>query len=393
MLLVQPINNKELKHLPKLAFELFNPNTLIESKKFPNVTKITINRKYPQFKPLFDNKELYERILPKAVDSGLIKKIPRKKGWKKEYYYFLNPDLLFKISDNGIEITEDSKVIFRRFKHHVLNYPTGKETIFEENINVHKDDDVPINLNDYITSNLTSIIQIFNLFWWVIKHPSLISETIRVYREYLYHPKKAVHRKRLEWIKKSDLPSTWFNNRYLWEKAKKQDVFHTLGGKRVELGPLFDILPNSELSIYFNPTYKIFNCFSNIEDHLTEIFSRDALFDKKMTIMQILELLTSNDYEIISEKRSIVFTSFLMFENPILNNIHNIEYFSDEEYKDIKKFKDSICRVRSARNTQLVENIIFHSKGPMFSFLKTNVDIEKAFENQRLQYIIPQGYG
>ena len=221
MLLVQPITAKELQQFPNLAFELFNPaHPITDRRDFPNVANISLNESYPLFKPIFSsNKELYNRVLKKAIDSELVLRVPRKKGWKKNYYHFINSDLLFDINAERIEtikIKENKEVFSSTFKHHIRNYLNNGESILHEKLNFRRK--IMKETSDETIYPIYSLEHIFSLFWWLTKHPKLIRDTIDVFRL----SSSLSNKKRI--VKREDLPLDWHRLYYLYRKGIQEKV-------------------------------------------------------------------------------------------------------------------------------------------------------------------------
>lgn len=374
LLLGQPLTAVELQRFPQLSFQMFDPSVPLK-KPFPNVA--TISKKtaeYPHFNPLFENKELYgeDRIIRKAMKSGLIISVPSKKDWKKHYYYYLNPDIAFYIDNEGLTITEDSKVIPTTFRHHIVGYQTKQKIALNEVINVHQAIDI-----GYLSDNKTSLPssslpKLFALFWWLIRHPGLISETIDAYRSRYYDTKRAM--RLATTMKIRDLPSGWRRKRYLLNKALRDGVFYT-DGDRVYLDSWFEYLIDRRLLLYFVPSFALFSCFSNYQKHAKVIA-------RKTSAMELLNVLTSEEYVIVPEKRPTVFTSLLLYDSidTKVTRFHNTD--------SIRLFE----HISVTRNTQLAEQVIINAQGPMYTYLKSSKDKHLLFSEDH-QYILPHENG
>lgn len=413
MLLVQPIAIKELQSFPNLAFELFNPaHSITEKKDFPNVAKISLDESYPLFKPIFSsNKELYNRVLKKAIDSELVLRIPRKKGGKKNYYYFINSDLIFHISydigykgDKGIKIKENDEVFSYTLKHCICNNSTGGNTALSEKINAYRKSFVETYGGTFFP--IYPLNHIFSLFWWSAKQPRLLGDTINVFRSSSYlsdimrHPLKkqkptpssrpsflpsvkkgalpinvnkgknrevqqkhgdpfALEREyKPHHVRKEDLPQEWHKTSYLYKKAIQEGMFYREKNE-ISISGLFATLMSNELYLSFVPSYSIFSCFNNYRKHAKKIIS------DRITPMGLLEILTSEDYKILPERRSTVFTSILMYEKHM--------YTDEFSQGFLKNQKPSM-----ARNTELAEEVILGCPGPLYPFLKSNEDKDKV---------------
>jgi len=367
MLLGQPLTGMELQQFPQLSFQLFDPLTPL-NKPFPNVaTTSKKNIKYPHFKPLFENKELYgeNRIISKAISSGLIINVPAKKDWGKHWYYYLNPDIGFYIDSKGCSIKKDTTAIPKTIHHRIVDYRSKREIKFDEAINTHR-------AIDKKTSPMPSTIpKLFDLFWWLLRHPDLISMTISLYRSHYYDQEKmtksSVH------IQIDDLPSEWRCRRYLLNKGIDDGIFYT-DGNDIYIDSWFEWLVEHKLLLYFVPSYAIYSCFSNYHEHAKRIAG-------KTSSTSLLKILTSDDYMIIPEKRPTVFTSLLLYSSLDA---------SVKELRFMKRIK-SYENVAIARNTQLAEQIIFNPKGPMYPYLNSK-EIHFLLSDEK-QYILPQEKG
>lgn len=363
MLLAQPLTVAELQQFPQLSFQLFDPSAPIR-KPFPNVAKTSKKTTgYPEFNPIFENKELYDenRIFKRALKSGLLINVPAKKNWKKHCYYFLNPDLAFHIDSKGITISEDRKVKPITFRHNVIDYETKQEITLDDKINLHKKIYASVFNDKIMSSALVVLPNLFSLFWWLIRHPDLISKTIDVYRSPHYFSKRLGRLERP--VEISDLPSGWRSEKYLFDKGLQDGVIYT-DGNRVYLGSLFNKLIDQKLLLFFTPSYSIFTCFSNYQKHAKAIVRYTSARD-------LLKILTSEEYYIVPEKRATVFASLLLYNMEISG------------YTSI------------SMNTQLAERVICGSKGPFYPFLKSSNPIDKIllFLSKEQQYILPHENG
>jgi hypothetical protein len=367
ILLVQPITCKELNQFPKLCFELFNPHNPIPSDKFPNVAKIKKNEVYPQFKPLFDNTELYKRILPKAVYSGLIKKIPEKKEGGKNYYYFLNSDIFFEISRDGLKIKEASEIFSRYFTHNIM-YPNSNKKL-KELINIHVSS--PKNISDENVFHFRSISYLLKTLYWLSKYPSQINDILNFFLETYSKVGKYNIKKQQTFI--NDLPTI---RRDILQKAIDDDVL-IVKKDYIEPGPVINGLLKNRYKLYFTPSYSIYRCFSNFSKNIGLIVRKEE-WCRKISPMDLLKILSSRNYEIDSEKRSKIFTSLLLSSFNITNS------------SSLKLSNFSITR-----NTHIVDNILTGFNSPIYPFLKNR---ELAHEKYNFflgghNLVIPFGYG
>jgi len=413
MLLVQPIAIKELQSFPNLAFELFNPaHSITDRRDFPNVAKIPPNEGYPLFKPIFSsNKELYSRVLKKAIDSKLVLRIPRKKSGKKNYYYFINSGLIFHISydighggGKGIKIKENDEVFSYTLNHRVCNSSTGGNAALSEKINVCRESIVKTYGGTFFPTY--SLNAVFSLFWWSVKQPMLLQDTINVFRSFSYlsdmirrplkkqkptpstrpsflpsvkngtlpiNVKKGKNREvqqrrgdpfalereyKTRPVRRENLPQGWRKNRYLYRKAIQEGMFYQEKNEFFLCGLFYELMTN-ELYFSFVPSYSIFSCFNNYGKHAKKIISG------KITPMGLLETLTSEDYKILPERRSTVFTSILRYGKHM---------YADEYSRGFPKNQ----KPSTARNTELAEEVILDRLGPLYTFLKSNEDRDKV---------------
>jgi hypothetical protein len=385
MLLVQPITTHELMEFPEFFFQFFNSFSPMNYRKdFSFVVKNFDDYINPHFRPIFSNKEIYSGVLKEALDCGLVIRVPSKKNRRKNCFYFLNSDLLFRISydedftgDNGINITENKEPSLRIHTHSIDDHTLKTTTSLKEQINfsIKKNE----RNNEKIIASMDILNHIFTLFWWSVKQPKLIKDTITEFRKYYNltdiicsHKEKQTRTKPknpnplnienprilhfLNYpINEEKLPKEWKkNNRYLFKKAIQEEVLcHKNHG--FILGDLFYYLMANEIYFSFIPSYSIFKCFNNYKNHVREIIKNE------ITPIGLLEILTSEDYQILPEKRSTIFTSILEYKEHI--------YSFKSEMGYLKNPSPNI-----ARNTQLAGEIVLSRNGPFYPFLKTDED-------------------
>jgi len=342
----------------------------------------------------------------------LVLRVPRKKGGKKNYYCFINSDLIFHISynigrDKGIKIKENDEVFPYTLNHRIYNSSTGGNAVLSEKINVCRESIVKTYGGTF--SPAYSLDHIFSLFWWSIKQPKLLGDTINVFRSFNYlsdmirRPLKkqkptpstrpsslpsvkngalpinvkrgkncevqqrrggpfALEREykthKTRPVRRENLPQGWRKIRYLYKQAIQEGMFYREKNEFF-LSGLFATLMTNELSFSFVPSYSIFSCFNNYGKHAKKVIS-DGI-----TPMGLLETLISEDYKILPERRSTVFTSVLMYGKHM---------YADEFSRGfLKNQKPSM-----ARNTELAEEVILGRLGPLYPFLKSNEDKGKV---------------
>jgi hypothetical protein len=365
---MQPITAKEINHFPELCFALFKPSQSVVKDTFPNVAKIFPDYKYPQIKPPFSsNRDLYGRVLKKAIKADLIVKVPLKQGRKKPCFFFINSDLLFEINKGGVTISNDNTARCIRFKHRVKEFPSNTEIRFAETINLRKP--VMDSLKDENTFPVTCPVQIFRLLWWVTKHQDLISQTIDTY----YHQIRSCDRRRDQIynvrVTIDDLPSEWRKNPFLFKKAIEDQLF-IRSGDNLDFGPYFDNLFFYKYTLCFAPSYSILGCFSNYRQHIKNIneYNKGERRWYRRTPMELLRILTSEDYVIHPEKRVTTFTSIIMNENSL-----------SKQYKNTLKI---------ARNTQLAEPLL-HPNSKIFHYLSS----EEQYKFSTAHWVVPFPFG
>ena len=343
--LLQPLTANELKHFPKLCYEAFKPGE-IKTREFPNVANVILDNKYPKFRELFHNKDFYapDRVIKKAVKSGLLLEIPVKKRAKKDNYYFLNSDIIFTFKKNGVEISEMTTSFLYRLKHHVITSRTlcfpkwafdedyekyykakrekreiVKKKILSENIQEYIS--LPIELSHkayFKTFRPSSLNDVFVLFWWLIKHDELIKDTINTFRE-----------SGNEKLRIQDLPKTWKSASHLLNYAYHDKVLRK-EKDGIFLGYHFNYLTSQEINLIFSCSYQISKCFSNYDKHAKDIVNNTSP-------KSLIDILSSENYQINPSRRPLVFSSLLI--NPTI--------LSGKE-REKKIFIDK-------RNTQLVK--------------------------------------
>lgn len=315
----------------------------------------------PMF-PMFDTTDIYgkDRMLRKAVDSGLIIEVPIKEGRKKNSYFFLNSDIVFNINSSGIEIIENKKVYPKLFRHCTLSPKRNRQTVLNEIIAFRRPGIG--NPSDEFYHIRHSLREIFTPLWWMIRHQSLISDTINVYRSRIKHP---ISRKL---IKIDDLPEKWRHQyRYLYKRAIGE-VFMTplRSNESLLLHPYFYFFVAHKVSLSFVPSYSIFKCFSNFEEHIRTVtgykYGNDVKKQAyKKTPMDFLKILTSEKYEIIPQKRQRIFTSILGYENTDEKSIYVPNDLTEEQKQHSSKLiKTKIKSEKTCwidRNTTLASDV------------------------------------
>jgi len=364
---MQPITAKELQHFPELCFALFKPSHFTIKSNFPNVAEIITEKKYPQFKPpVSSNKERYGRVLKKAIDTGLIVKVPLEKGWKNNYFFFINSDLMFEINKDGIKISNDKTARCIRFNHGIKEFPSNNIIRFTEPINLRKADmQKP---KDENTFPVTYPVQIFRLFWWQTRHAKLISQTADLFYHQLCSGRRWNQIKNVS-VTIDDLPSAWHSNSFLFKKALEDHIL-IRRGDNLDFGPYFDSLYFYRYNFCFAPSYNILGCFSNYKQHIKNInkYNKEDRCWYDRTPMELLQILTSEKYEIHPEKRAPVFTSIIINENGLT-----------KQYKNI---------LMIARNTQLAESLL-RPNSKIFHYRSS----EEEYKFSAAHWVIPYPFG
>lgn len=312
LLLVQPITPQELKQFVKLSLEVFNPNGTWK-KPFPDVSMIELDAVNPELgdliqkglinaesmpEDLFTNTDLYskDRILQKALKCGMIIEKKASSTGKGNSYYFLNSDLYFTFDYDGLKLRCSSKSKLKGFSHERV-IDTKKRPFKVEKIPERLA--IPLKPHElYEQHHFFPIGGFLRFFWWLHNHWPLILKTLQKYHEI------SVNAKNPGVFTRRDLPKEWRNSSHLISKALDDHIFVE---KQFNLDFLFliDALANGGVYIWFNRTYEILRCFSNFEDHLSEM--------QKKSPMELLEILSSEKYEINPERRRLLFTSILIY--------------------------------------------------------------------------------
>jgi len=355
MLLVQPVTAKELRYFLEFWIKFYSVKD-----KSSNMASINQNQDFSPFNPIVDTTDVYDkdRVLKKAIDCGLIIEVPMKTGWKKNSYYFLNSDIVFNMSSSGIEITENKEVYPKLFKHHTFAPKENKKTVLKEYIAFHKSG-IGNPSDEFYRIRDSLLKEIFTLFWWMIRHQSLISDTINVYRT--FEPHKHV---KIKHVEIDDLPEKWRRYHYLYRKAKGEVFMNQLRPHdSILLHPWFSFFTRDKMSLSFVPSYSVLECFSNFKKHIGNIIDYDEMkYTYKRTPMDLLEILTSEKYEIIPWQRQRVFTSILGYENVDKNTIYVPEDISKKYRRHLLRLIESDIKFEETcwidRNTSLAKNVI-----------------------------------
>ncbi len=325
LLLVQPITINEMKQMIKLSLDIFNP-TVSMKREFPNVSNIELDEIHPGFKKefeshlidktklskdLFTHADLYDqnRILKKAIASGLVIEKKVNKSNKDISYFFLNSDLYF-IPDRkkGIQITNYHKSYLYKYKHERIitniGHPNKIEHINERIALAIETDKVKEGMH------LFPINELLTFLWWMIKHPKLIYKTIEKYKKIILDEMDTRS------FTREDLPPDWRSATHLIKMAIKTKLF-TENGKKLNLNYMLKQMAHGEIFFNFCRSYEILRCFDNFDDHLSEM--------NKKSPMEMLNILTLKKYNIDPAKRPLFFTSIM---------------YSPFEYKKIYKKHD-----------------------------------------------------
>jgi hypothetical protein len=389
MLLVQPITALELKKIVKLCFLIFQRHNTIKERYFPNIRQNTsenfqLKRLYSENdlitescyqtdieKNIFYNSELYGKkksirglgIVPRAIKCGLIKAVPSKKNKKSRNYYFLNSDIIYNLSKKGVEICINSTPFLYMHKDQFIlksgKDGTKSEKIFER-LSLLSEKNIKIRKID--TANSCSLNWILNSIKWWHEHGPLLNETYSKFIE---------KQNRNEPFFKKDLPIEWKKRPDLLKYAYRDNVFSR---DNLELSPglTLDALMDFKYSIGFCRSYKILRCFSNFEDHLSDL--------RFYSPMKLLEKLTSEKYTIIPLKRPLIFTSIIAHEkfcgNVIVKKKVGEVIKKENEPKYILK-----------RNSQVVDSAFnLLKKNPLNILQYSDRHLKEYFYNEILPY-------
>ena len=322
MMIIQPITTAELKNFLSLCLMVFKPYMSI-NRPFPDLSEIDI-KKIPEIKKIieeisflvsdfsgeekyaymenevasieksvfgniFNDRDLFSQngILKRAEKCGLVYGIPRKKGNKIEKLYFLNSDLEFILKPGKFEVKENTLSQFKkqefdeytkRLWKGIKKIKKGKEEVRKEWISL-SDEDLKISrITDF------SIKSFLNWVSWIIKYPDKMHNLWEIALEN-------------ETIRRKDLG--WRND--LIEKAIRDNILLRYPD-HLNLTPApYNQIPY--ISFRFARSYEILRCFSNFDDIFTELKTR--------TPMELLKLLTSENYEILPHKRTLFFSSII----------------------------------------------------------------------------------
>lgn len=216
---------------------------------------------------IFANKDLYysKGVLKQAINAGLIKAVPSKKGRKQDYYYFLNSDLVFKVTK-----ATDFRV-------------SNLDKFFVKNVDSEK-----VSLMSHVFASEEDFFDIAKFLLaiqWIINYRDKLSEIWN--KELSYNPFKGK----------------------LHKKSMEDGIIFRNGIKKVyKITPYFS---SEEVIFRFSPSYNILNCFEKKID-----------YDK--TPMQNLNEFIKENYKINPEKRVSKFISLeVMYEEKGKSNIYN----------------------------------------------------------------------
>ncbi|HUS99187.1 MAG TPA: hypothetical protein VMY59_02580 [Candidatus Thermoplasmatota archaeon] len=364
LLLIQPLTAEELRNFFDCLISVFSKRNRISN---------MANEKNSLFNPIFDFTDLYDkdRTLKRAVKSGLIIEVPVKKNWDKTHYYFLNSDLVFNLSSDGLKITNNRIVFPRFFNHHIYYKRSNQTRIIKEYIAFQR----PTRIAKVRYSTLK---EFSTLCWWLIRHPRLISDTIDIYRHFYYGPiTNPKHRKQ---ISIEGLPKKW---KTIFKKADGE-VFMRQENPHDSplLYPWFNTLINNKISLSFTPSYSIFECFSNFKEHAGEIIEYNKGLEtvEKRTPMTLLKKLTSEEYEIIPQNRQCIFSSILRYEDVDERTKYIPQNISEKQKLHLQKLNES--EIKSEETCWIDKNIEF-TKEVVSRWLKFKFDVDTYIPNYR----------
>jgi hypothetical protein len=391
MLLVQPITALELKKIVKLCFLIFQGHNSIKERYFPNIRQNTsesfqlkklyldndlITESFYQEdmeKNIYYNSELYGKknsmrglgILPRAIKCGLIKVVPSEKNKKSRNYYFLNSDIIYNLSKNGVEICINSSPFIYKHRDQLFlkrSKNGAKSEKINERLSLLSEKNIKIRKID--TPNSCSLNWILNSIKWWHEHVPLMNET---YSKFIEKENKN------EPFYKKDLPAGWKKRPDLLKYAFRDKVFSR---DNLELSPgsTLDALMNFKYSIGFCRNYEILRCFSNFEEHLSDL--------RFYSPMKLLEKLTSEKYTIIPSKRPLVFTSIIAYEKFHLN-----VSLKKKVGQGINKEPEPKYVLK--RNSQIVDNAFnLFTKNPLNILQYSDKRLKEYFYNE----ILPHHY-
>lgn len=310
MLLIQPISARELQQILPLSIAAFGPTSIIgrafpeisDAKKIPEVIK-TLNMIKPStsaespdkkvFKNIFGDPDLFgaKSILKKAEDCKLVIGIPKKKGNKKQKFYFLNSDLEFTIQPNGkTKIVEDATCYPGRCPFDEFTCGLWKDlkrvrrdkkvSIRSELVTISgkKEENFTFNTDLRILIN-----SLFKTIAWSHKHHNKLRELWDLNLKY----SGMIERGRLKW-------STDFFRKAIREKILIKDIYKVNTFSLCQ-GHLFRV------PFRLAGSYHILNSFSNFRNIGTT----------QQSPMEILKAITKKEYVIRPSKRPFIFSSLV----------------------------------------------------------------------------------
>ena len=297
LLIFQPLSPKELKYFLPFLYWFAKYKKFIDIDRVITKTEKKFNISIKRL-AIFTDKDLYSSngIIKKAVNSNLILEIPSKKGEKKNSYYFVNSDLIFKINKaSKLEIIEADK--YRNYLHEIDNEKIASVTTRYFCLSPH-----PFPARAILHS-----------FSWIIKHGD-----------------------KLEKIWNQKLSKNPFRGN-LYKKSIKDGIIHKDFDGYYKL---FEFFNEENFFVRFSPSYKLLNCFPEID------------IDYEKTPIQNLKEIINGNYEIDPNKRAKKFTSLLVQYDDISDAISNIHFYFDifvylfeilygsSRYRDKKEAKD-----------------------------------------------------
>jgi len=312
LLSAAPLSSVELKDFYRLSLDIFNP-TKTRKRPFPDVSNIDLssinNKEFQDFSRLFENHmdesckqefftntALYsaDRILKKAIESGLVIEVKDFSKKNEPSYYFLNSDISFSLYYNGLNVHPRQDVFLKMIKHRRAiksRTVSPKKESINERVSLSYD---PIEWHE--RDYLFPISPFLRFLWWFQNHTELMAATIERYNGLL-----KTQRNGLVFTRK-DLPEGWYGQSHLMDKAIKDNIFVQKQFSDV-IKPVDPIehLALGYIEFSFNPSYEQLKCFSNFDRHLSK------LGEKSPT--ELLNDLVQEDYKIDPSKRPILFTS------------------------------------------------------------------------------------
>lgn len=268
LLIFQPLSPKELKYFLPFLYWFAKYKKFIDIDRVITKTEKKFNISIKRL-AIFTDKDLYSSngIIKKAVNSNLILEIPSKKGGKQNKYYFVNSDIIFKINRGSkLEIIKADK--YKNNLHEIDNEKIASITTGSPYASLY-----PFPAKTILYS-----------FSWIIKHGDKLKKI---------------------WNQK--LSQNPFKGN-LYKKSIKDGIIQKGFDGYYEL---FDFLNTENFFVRFSPSYKLLDCFPEID------------IDYEKTPIQNLRKLMIGNYKINPAKRAKKFISVLVQYRQLTQYGHN----------------------------------------------------------------------